>query len=256
MTERIPEIALSSEEVAEILTHCGDTALLVGGQALAFWAARYAVKAVGVLATAVTSDVDFIGTAKVAANLGRSLGWQIWVPARGDPTAQVAKLTKTIPGVGIKQIDFLNSILGLQTNRVEQRAAKVTFPNGARIRVLHPLDMLESRLRNILIQNSQQAAVRVAQASLAISVTGSYLRSIIEDGTDKRVIYDVLERIAKIVLNRRLAEVCVQHDLYPLLAVPTPIIPGDEVLSRRLQQVLKQAGELKKKILTRAVHKR
>jgi hypothetical protein len=252
VTERIPEIALTSEEVAEILTHCGDTALLVGGQSLAFWAARYSVKPMGVLAAAVTSDVDFIGTAKVAANLGRSLGWQLWVPARNDPTIQVAKLSKTVPGVGIKRIDFLSAILGLQTNRVEQRAAKVTFANGARIRVLHPLDVLESRLRNILILPAQQTAARVAQASLAIAVTGSYLRSLAEEGMEKRVVYDAIERIAKIALNRRLAELCVQNDLNPLLAVSTATISGDEPMSRRWQQIVKQAGELNGKILARA----
>lgn len=252
MTERIPEIALTSEEVAEILTHCGDTALLVGGQALAFWATRYAVTPVGLLAAAVTSDVDFIGSAKVAANLGRSLGWQLWVPAPNDPTTQVAKLSKIVPGVGIKRIDFLSAILGLQTNRVEQRAAKVTFPNGARVRVMHPLDVLESRLRNIMILPSQQTAARVAQASLAISVTGSYLRALVEEGMEKRIVYDAMERIAKISLNRRLAEVCVQHDLNPLQAVSTATTSGDEPMSRRWQQIVKQARELNGKILARA----
>lgn len=256
MTEQIPEIALTSEEVAEILTHCGDTALLVGGQSLAFWATRYSIKPFGILAAAVTSDVDFIGSAEVANNLGRSLGWQVWLPAPDDPTAQVAKLTKTIHGVGIKQIDFLSSILGLQTNRVEQRAVKVTFPNGARIRVLHPLDVLESRLRNLLILRSQQIAARVAQAGLAISVTASYLRSLIAEGTEIRVIHDAVERIAKIALNKRLAEVCVQHDLDPLHAVPSASLPGDDFKSRRWQQILKLEAEQKIKILARAGRKR
>ena len=42
MTEQLPEIALTSEEVAEVLTHCGEAALLVGGQALALECDRLA----------------------------------------------------------------------------------------------------------------------------------------------------------------------------------------------------------------------
>jgi hypothetical protein len=252
MTEPLPEIPLTSEEVAEVLTHCGEAALLVGGQALAFWAARFAIEPVGVLAAAVTSDVDFIGSAKVAANLARSLAWQISVPRRQNPTNQVAKLTKTLPGIGVKQIDFLNAILGLQAKRVEQRAVKVTFPNGARIRVLHPLDVLESRLRNILLLPSKKSAASVAQAALAISITGSFFRTIIDEGAEKRVVHDAIERIAKLALNRRLAKICVDNDLNPLLAVPPAAISGNQLQSGRWQQIAAEAGKIKKQILDRA----
>jgi hypothetical protein len=252
VTEPVPEIALTSEEVAEVLTHCGEAALLVGGQALAFWASHYAVQPVGVLAAAVTSDVDFIGSAKVAASLGRSLGWQVWVPAPDDPTPQVAKLTKTVPGVGIKQIDFLSAILGLQTSRVEQRAVKVTFPNGAGIRVLHPLDVLESRLRNLMILPPKQNAAGVAQAKLAITITLSFFKSMMSDGIAVRTIYDAVERIAKITLNKRLAKVCVDNDLDPLLAVPVATIPGDKFQSQRWQKIINDAARLKTQLKRRA----
>jgi hypothetical protein len=252
VTESLPQIALTSNEVGEVLTHCGNAALLVGGQALAFWAARYAVEPVGVLAKGVTSDVDFIGSAKVAAALGRSLDWQLWVPAPNDPTRQVAKLTKTVPGVGIKQIDFLSAILGLQTSRVQQRAVKVTFPNGAGIRVLHPLDVLESRLRNIMILPSKQNAVCVAQAALATSIINRFLTSVIQNGEETRVIYDAIERIARIAHHKRLATVCVDNDLDPLQAVPVAIIPGDKFQSRRWQQIVKDAAKIRNQILDRA----
>jgi len=252
MTEQLPEIALTSEEVAEVLTHCGEAALLVGGQALAFWASRFAIKPVGILAAAITSDVDFIGSAKVAVNLARSLGWQISVLKRQNPSNQVAKLTKAVSGLGVKQIDFLNAILGLQTTRVEKRAVKVTFPNGARIRVLHPLDVLESRLRNILLLPSKKSAAGVAQAALAISVTESYFRSIIDEGAEKRVIHDVIERIAKLALNRRLAKICVDNHLYPLLAVPPDAISRNQFQSGRWQQIVAEAAKIKKQILDRA----
>jgi hypothetical protein len=256
MTEQLPVIAPTSEEVGEVLTHCGEAALLVGGQALAFWALRFEIKPVGKLAAAVTVDIDFIGSAKVAVSLARSLGWRLTVLTRENPTNQVAQLTKIIPGVGVKQIDFLNAILGLQTKRVEQRAVKVTFPNGARIRVLHPLDVLESRLRNILLLQAKKSAAGVAQVALAISVTASFFRSVIEEGVDKRVIHDAIERVAKLALNRRLAKICVDNDLNLLLAVPSAAVSGTQRQSGRWQQIAAAEAKIKSRILDRGERRR
>lgn len=79
MGGRLSEIALTQSEVERILAICGREALLVGGQALAFWALYYDVQPVGVLASAVTTDVDFIGSEAVARSLWESLGapWEL-----------------------------------------------------------------------------------------------------------------------------------------------------------------------------------
>ena len=62
MTEPVPEIALTAEEVDEILAQCGSHALLVGGQALALWSAVYKVTPPEILAASISSDADFIGS--------------------------------------------------------------------------------------------------------------------------------------------------------------------------------------------------
>ena len=239
MTEPLAEIALNDAEVAEVLRHCGPAALLVGGQALAFWATRYEVEPVGVLAAAITSDADFIGSAQVAASLGRSLGWQHWVPSLDDATTQTAKLTKTVPGIGIKQIDFLSGIVGLETDRVERRAVTVTLPDGAMIRVLHPLDVLESRLRNLLSLPSKRNAAGVAQARLAIAVARRFLTMLAEPGSEQRTVLDAVERIAQVAMDKRLLQVFADYDLDPLAAVPVTLIAGEEFQSRRWPQIVK-----------------
>lgn len=71
MTERLPEIALTAQEIDHILRSCDGRALLVGGQALAFWAQHYQVTPLGVLSTNVTSDVDFVGTTQVSRRLAQ-----------------------------------------------------------------------------------------------------------------------------------------------------------------------------------------
>src|SRR5919108_2058996 len=171
MNTPLPEVALTEEEIDQILRSCNGRALLVGGQSLAFWAQHYRVKPpLGVLAESVTSDADFIGSAQIALDLWqslRALDWKYWQPSPADATSQTAKLSKTVEGQGIKQVDFLDSIIGLRTEGIQRRAAVLTLADGTRLRVLHPLDVLESRLQNLAQLAEKRTSQGTAQANLA-----------------------------------------------------------------------------------------
>ncbi|HEX2494870.1 MAG TPA: hypothetical protein VHK24_13950, partial [Steroidobacter sp.] len=49
----------------------------------------------------------------------------------------------------IKQVDFLSGIVGLDTEAIRNRASQLTLADGTTVQLLHPLDVLESRLRNL-----------------------------------------------------------------------------------------------------------
>jgi hypothetical protein len=155
------------------LKFCGQEALLVGGQALAVWAQFFVVEPTGELADKVTLDVDFVGSRTVANALTAALRWRLYVPSVEDSTPQTAKVSLTLPDGGIKQIDFLKSIAGLDTASIEARAVDLVLANGAHIRVLHPLDVLESRLRNLDLLPSKQNPVGRAQMKLAVGLPSS-----------------------------------------------------------------------------------
>ncbi len=110
-------LALTEQEIGAVLKFCGQEALLVGGQALAVWAQFFVVEPTGELADKVTLHVDFVGSREVAKALSAALRWRLYVPPVEDSTPQTAKVSITLPDGGIKQIDFLNSIAGLDTNR-------------------------------------------------------------------------------------------------------------------------------------------
>ena len=57
MKRRLHEVSLTGAEVERILAICGPNALLVGGQALAFWAARFDVEPIAALSGMVTTEV-------------------------------------------------------------------------------------------------------------------------------------------------------------------------------------------------------
>src|SRR5690606_17534332 len=96
MSDRGRELALTLEEVEEILRSCGPEVVLVGGQALAIWAQRYRITPPEALSDAVTRDADFLGSAKSARELSVALGpgWRYWKPGADDSTPQTAKLSK------------------------------------------------------------------------------------------------------------------------------------------------------------------
>jgi hypothetical protein len=251
VSERQHEVALTPEEVDRILSVCGSQTLLVGGQALAFWAVRYGIEPVGVLSTSVTSDVDFIGTSRVAEKLRKSLNWNIWLPTMDDATEQTAKVTTPIPGGGVKQVDFLRAIVGLDTDWIQARAVEATLPSGHVVRILHPLDVLESRLRNLQSLPSKRDAVGIAQAALAIAVVGKFLESLIESGEETRKTLDAVERVLQIALDKNLVRVAIDYDLDPLIAVPWSKIDVPDFQAKRRPQVLAAAAEFRRKYAER-----
>jgi hypothetical protein len=222
------EIALTEAEIDEILQGCGTKALLVGGQALAFWAQHFQIAPAGVLASHVTYDVDFVGgltTARELAKQLKSAGWRLHAATFDDATVQTAKLSKRVEGEGIKQVDFLSGIAGLNTERIQSRAVLIRLAGGELLKVLHPLDVLESRLQNLALLPSKRNPHGVAQAKLAVEMAGAFLQQCVRAGS-KGTVLQAIERVFDIAQNKRLAPVFHDHG-FDLLA----IVPADEVTS-------------------------
>jgi hypothetical protein len=191
------------------------------------------------LARHVTSDADFLGSAQTARKLAEALrpqGWRYWPVSMDDATAQTAKLSKRIEGQGIKQIDFLGSIIGLATDRIKQRAVVLHLADGTRLQVLHPLDVLESRLKNLAVLPSKRDRQGVAQAQLAMDIVRSYIEQLIAAG-DFRQVLNAIERVARIALDKMLDAVFEEFRFDLLAAVPADRVPNEEFQTRRWPQI-------------------
>ncbi|MEY4761342.1 MAG: hypothetical protein RLZZ200_1198 [Pseudomonadota bacterium] len=215
------EVALTPEEIARILSVCGTRALLVGGQSLAFWALYYEVRPPGVLSESITMDVDFVGTAKVAELLLQGLGepWKLHAASLDDLSGQTAKVYEVLPGRGLKQIDFLSGIVGLDIPAVTRRAVEVEVDPDVWVRVLHPLDVLESRLQNLRQLPAKQNEIGIAQTRLAVDVVRAFLEDRLADGDKKRV-FQAIKRIRKLVLDPWLSRTAFKYSVEVIDAVP------------------------------------
>src|SRR4030081_1071567 len=195
-SERGTEASLTPEDVQKILSICSPRGLLVGGQALAFWADHLQVERPVNLVSGVTADADFIGDSVLAKDLARRLGWQIWIPALDDATPQTGKVTHRTKSGEVKQVDFLSGVVGLTTKDLVRRAIEMELPDIGHLRVIHPIDVLDSRIQNLHVLPEKRTDIGIAQARLAVSVARAFVaREIANRG--ERVGLKMLERIAE-----------------------------------------------------------
>ncbi len=213
------EAVLTPEELRSILEVCSTEGVLVGGQALAFWADHYAVSRPADLEPAVSADADFIADGALARKLARMLGWKAWIPGFDDATFQTGKVTQKQPDGSIKQVDFLSSVAGLATRDVVRRALEMEVPEIGRLRVMNPIDVLDSRIQNLALIPAKRTRAGVSQARLAIGVARAFISAEIDEQGEKRAL-KLLERIAKIAAGDGATRVFLEYGIDPLLAVP------------------------------------
>jgi hypothetical protein len=218
-SEREIEAPLTREEVRKILAICSPRGLLVGGQALAFWADHLRVEPPRSLRSGVTADADFIGDSVLAQDLAKRLGWRIWIPALEDSTPQTGKVTKLTKSGAVKQVDFLSGVIGLTTKDLARRAIELQLPDIGRLRVIHPLDVLDSRIQNLHLLLEKRTDAGIAQAALAVEVARAFIRREITN-RDERAGLKLLERVADIAADTSAIRVHLLYGIDPLQAVP------------------------------------
>jgi hypothetical protein len=218
-TEIETEAVLSPDDLRSILKVCSTEGVLVGGQALAFWADHFAVSRPADLVAAVSADADFIADGELARQLARVLGWKIWIPGFDDATFQTGKVTKKLPDGSVKQVDFLTSVAGLITADVVRRSLEMEVPQIGRLRVMHPIDVLDSRIQNLALIPAKQTRAGVSQAKLAIDVARAFISAEIDERGERKAL-PLLERIAEFAKGSGAIGVFLKYDIDPLHAVP------------------------------------
>jgi hypothetical protein len=242
-SERDVEASLTPDDVRMILSICSPRGLLVGGQALAFWADHLHVERPVNLVSGVTADADFIGDSALAKDLATRLGWQLWIPTLDDPTPQTGKVTHRTKGGEVKQVDFLSGVAGLTTKDLARRAIELEIPDIGRLRVIHPIDVLDSRIQNLHLLPVKRTDVGIAQARLAVDVARAFIRQEVAT-RDERTGLKLLERVADISADIGAVRVFLLYGIDPLKAVPLADFRTTSALHKlRWPQIVTEVGE-------------
>lgn len=179
------EAYMPPELIQRILESTPADVILVGGQALGFWMDRYGVQTPPRL-PAISRDVDFFtrdaaNSAPLAA-FARAIHGRPHVQSARALTALIGSAIAPAEGDRIYNVDLLHQVVGMQRDEVEANAVAVSLPGGkVTFRVMHPLDVLQSRNANLHTLAEKQDETGQLQFSLAIEVARKYLEQTLDD---------------------------------------------------------------------------
>lgn len=240
---------LTFGDVQKMLIRMGDTAsniVLIGGQAVNFWAERYLHRVPELAAHGpyTSKDVDFCGSRAALIQCAHQLHGKALLPVEFDPTPNTGQLIFIDDSGAERVIDFLHQPFGLEASDVLRTSLPVDIlddhgrPTGARFRVMHPERCLESRVHNVVGLPGYDRPAALSQLRAAIVCTREFLLDLLVAGRIRPTL-DLAERLfhfchddihGRAVFDRFLID--------PFSAVFTDSRLPDEFNSRRYPQML------------------
>ena len=221
---------LSYRDVEAMLIRLGDSTsgiVLVGGQAVNFWAEHYLPRApeLGTHAPYTSKDIDFCATRAAATECARRLGGRALLPVDFDPTPNSGQVL-FVDDTGTERIiDFLVHPFGLDAPDVLRTSLPVDVlddtgsPTGARFRVMHPERCMESRIHNVAGLPGYNTPRALAQLEATVVCTREFLRDLVAAG-HVRPTLDLAERIFRLCHDHpRGRAVYERHGIDPFAAV-------------------------------------
>lgn len=223
------------------LTHTGKT-ILVGGQAVAFWSGYFQVRP---RIDALTRDIDFIGTKAEAARAARDLPYRYELRIAGfdDPPPNTAVLLVEMKGYREPiRIDYLTGVIGTGTAAVARSAVTITLA-GHQLKVIHPIELLRSKIWNLHHLAEKRTPEGAEQARLSIEIVAAYLK---EPAHSRRDILRAIEAVGRFAASAPALDVRRKFRLDCLDAVPAAI-REDQRLSKefrdtRWPQIVRKAN--------------
>lgn len=262
----MPPKKLSYQDIEPLLDRLGDVPglVLIGGQALNYWAHRFARNNPKLARPFTSKDVDFFGDEDTAKACGSRLDSEpILRPPDNLIAANCAILPFTLDHLS-GEIDFVDKPCGLDPAEIEPSALTIHLKDkdgnrtGQSFRVLHPLLLLESRIANLTTLPSRDpehdGGQALDQARAAIEVTRDFLKMLLDEGRIDAA-RKLNERIFKFCVNTMDGKtVHARFGLEPFDAILTdPRLP-EQFATTRYPQMQRELAKVRAK--AKAAHDR
>lgn len=213
---------LTYEDTVRILArlHGQGDLVLVGGQAVNFWATYYLDRAPELAEKApyTSKDIDFSASHAAVKECAKRLGGTARLASLDDMNTPNTGTVVFVDYDGYeRQIDFLTVPAGLVAEEVTRTSfpARILGDDGstaATFHVLHPVLSLRSRIHNVAFIDGYQTPHALNQLRAAIVSAREYVLEAIEAG-EIDIALKANERNYKTVLYRGGAEVYVRHGI-------------------------------------------
>jgi hypothetical protein len=175
LTDTPAEVSISQDLLERILASATHDAVLVGGQSLAFWVARYDIKLPEqFLVGAISDDADFLGNRNDVKSIAAQTNGVPEYPPKRAITALVGQVRIPLSPTAYVNVDVLHSLIGLSAADVRKRASLVTIGHTT-FSVMHPMDVFLSRIENLATLKEKQTPPGIEQAKLGVLVARHFI---------------------------------------------------------------------------------
>ncbi len=228
--------------VKRLLGAASENEVLVGGPALAVWIVKYGLQLPADIPV-VTRDTDFLAQSAAATTsvekFARAINGKATFPRRLDMTALVGQVELAVSDTTYINVDVIFQLIGLDPAQVLARAVRVELTGATTFLVMHPLDLLKSRLANLHERRKKQNDKGVAQLRLGIDVARAYLReqaarySAAETGAGRSPIQTLVSEIERLAVDDAGRKVAKRWGVHVADAIDPSLIPAGAFWTRK-----------------------
>ncbi len=185
--------------------------------------------------------MDFLaespGDVEGVKRYARALGGSILIPSEHAMTSLVGQAYLELSADEHINVDVLWKLIGIDARRVFARSVEVTM-GAAAFRVMHPLDVLRSRLLNIHELADKQNEKGEMQLRLAIDVAREFLREEAAKhpealATGRSPIQVLVSEIEKLAVEDAGRKVASRHGVHVADAIDPSLIPAGMFWTKR-----------------------
>jgi len=188
---------------------------MVGGQALAFWMGWLGVTAAEDLPV-VSRDLDILATAsdkKLVYRIAEAISGQAIFPNKRALTALVGQAVRFVSATEYVNVDVIHRVYGdFTAASILERAIEVEIGSAA-IKVMHPFDVLRSRIENLAGLPEKQNDLGIGQARAAVEVAREFLAVVAGQHDDEQQrlalvlkAFKSIEKLARSSVGRKVAK--------------------------------------------------
>ncbi len=227
-------------EVFKIRDADGCPYLLIGGQAVNYWAERYldVEPELKPLQPFTSEDIDFKGGIEDVRRIADQLGLHPAFPPKVAMTALAGVIPFRISGIK-SNIEIVRQVPGV-SGKVEATAVSAEW-NGLSIRVLDPISLFASKL-DLVARVSQKDRRDVLHLKILVPCVRGFLEEFLQQVEAKRVPathwLKAVNQVLKLTTNRRARKIADQYEFHWADILPVAAI--SRCLDRKVQRFHEQ----------------
>jgi hypothetical protein len=229
---------ISRELLERVLALVSDKMILVGGQALAFWASYYGIPEP---VAAISKDADFIGVRDDVRRIAIGLKAAARYPHDKMKTSFVGRVELDVSDTEYVHIDVLRQVYGdVSVEAVRARSYEATR-GSTTFRIMHPLDVLQGRLENVYGLKEKQDEHGIEQLKLAIGMVRAFVLEQGDAGSvdqERPIVLKHLQRIERMALSDAGRKVAERFGVHVADAMEIPRLLGHkDFVAKKLPQI-------------------